>query len=57
MVLTDDQHNEAVMTILVSGKAAIVDAANDVCIEYLAGQRRDTVRQDRYAGAPWETSA
>ena len=31
--LTEDQLNEAVMTILVSGKAAIVDAANDVCIE------------------------
>lgn len=45
------------MTTLVSGKAAIVDAANDVCIEYLGGQPRDTVRQDRYAVAPGETSA
>jgi hypothetical protein len=35
--LTEDQLNEAVMTILVSGKAAIFDAANDVCIEYLGG--------------------
>jgi hypothetical protein len=35
--LTEDQLNEAVMTIMVSGKAAIVDAANDVCIEYLGG--------------------
>jgi hypothetical protein len=50
--LTEDQLNEAVMTILVSGKAAIVDAANDVCIEYLGGQRRETVRQERYAVAP-----
>lgn len=36
--LTDVQVNEAVMTILVSGQAAIVDAANDVCIEYLGGR-------------------
>jgi hypothetical protein len=35
--LTDAQVNEAVMTILVSGHAAIADAANDVCIEYLGG--------------------
>lgn len=55
--LTEDQLNEAVMTILVSGKAAIVDAANDVCIEYLGGHPRDTVRRHRYAVAPAETSA
>lgn len=35
--LTEAQLNEAVMTILVSGHAAIADAANDVCIEYLGG--------------------
>jgi len=35
--LTEAQLNEAVMTILVSGQAAIADAANDVCIEYLGG--------------------
>jgi hypothetical protein len=44
--LTEAQLNEAVMTILVSGKAAIVNAANDVCIEYLVGHRRDTLRLD-----------
>src|ERR1700757_149613 len=42
--LTEDQLNEAVMTIMVSGKAAIVDAANDVCIEYLGGTVGDTVQ-------------
>lgn len=55
--LTEDQLDEAMMTILVSGQAAIADAANDVCIEYLGGQRRDTIRQDGYAIAPRETSA
>ena len=41
--LAEDQLNEAVMTILVSGKAAVVDAANNVCTEYLGGQQRNTV--------------
>ena len=41
--LTDAQVNEAVMTILVSGQAAIVDAANDACIEYLAGRKHHTL--------------
>jgi hypothetical protein len=55
--LTEDRFNEAVMTILVSGKAAIFDAANDICMEYLCGQRRNTTREDRYAVAPREMSA
>jgi hypothetical protein len=55
--LTEDQLNEAVMTILLSGKAAIVDPANDVCIEYLGGQRRYTVRQDATRSFLPETSA
>jgi hypothetical protein len=38
--LTELQLNEAVMTILVSGRTAIVDAANDVCMEYLGTQQR-----------------
>ena len=53
--LTEDQLNEAVMTILASGKAAIVDAANDVCIEYLGGQRRDTLRPNCPALAVMES--
>lgn len=42
--LTEDQLNDAVMTILDSGKALLVDAANDVCIEYLGGRRCDVQR-------------
>lgn len=53
--LTEDQLNDAVMTILVSGKAAIVDAANDVCIEYLGGHRQDTVRPNCPAIAVMES--
>lgn len=37
--LTETQVNDAVMTTLVSGQAAILDAANEVCIEYLDGRR------------------
>lgn len=39
-MLTEEQLNDAVMTILTSGHTAIADAANDVCLEYLGGQRR-----------------
>ena len=45
-MLTEEQLNEAVMTILVSGNAAIVDAANDVCMEYLVGHRRELLRSE-----------
>ena len=38
-MITEEQLNEAVMTILVSGHTSIADAANDVCLEYLGGQR------------------
>lgn len=44
--LTEQQLNEAVMTILISGRTAIVDAANDVCMEYLSAHRRETVRPE-----------
>ena len=39
--LTEQQLNEAVMTILISGHTAIADAANDVCLEYLGAQGRE----------------
>ena len=42
--LTEHQLNEAVMTILISGHAAITDAANDVCLEYLGHQGRETLQ-------------
>jgi len=45
--LTEQQLNEAVMTILVSGRTAIVDAANDVCMEYIEAQRHDTLATER----------
>ena len=45
--LTEQQLNEAVMTILVSGRTAIVDAANDVCMEYIEAQRHDTSATER----------
>ena len=44
--LTEGQLSDTVMSILVSGKTTIDDTANDLCIEYLGGQRRDILRLD-----------
>lgn len=48
--LTEDQLDEAVMTILISGQTAIVDAANDICLEYLGGSPRPRPPQSANAG-------
>ena len=50
--LTEHQLNEAVMTILVSGRTAIVDAANDVCMEYLGTQQRIKLQSETPTAAP-----
>lgn len=42
--LNEAELNDAVMTILVVGKQTVTDAADAICIEYLGGQRRDTLR-------------
>ncbi len=49
--LTEAQFNDAVMSILVSGKTTIDDTANDLCIEYLGGRCRDTLRLAKMR--PW----
>jgi hypothetical protein len=50
--LTELQLNEAVMTILVSGRTAIVDAANDVCMEYLGTQQRIKLQSETPTAPP-----
>jgi hypothetical protein len=50
--LTELQLNEAVMTILVSGRTAIVDAANDVCMEYLGTQQRIKLQSETPTAVP-----
>jgi hypothetical protein len=44
--ITEAELNNAVMTVLVTGKTVIDEVAEDICIEHVTGERRDTLRQE-----------